>query len=264
MLAVRLTQKTDDLLERFIRDKLSAVPARPPRVGIRPDEPRPFGRRKAHAALEHLRLGGGVDDLAALAKKVGVSAALLFKWRCCEPRFAEAVDAYQKEFVAVAAAAISDRIGDGDLTGALRRLGDFGRWSPRVRDDVTIAVLDAVDALPGANFAAVTAASGLRPVVGAGLPEGEELGFWATYMAFVGMLEIEARRQLDAAVAPAQREAFAPVFDAHERVSSALMSGVDAIVSYDANARAVFKEYFGPVPSTSERTLAGAAEVGQP
>jgi hypothetical protein len=260
---VPIPSNTHDLLERFIRDKLTPAPARTPRVGIRPDEPRPFNRKKTRAALEHLRLRGDLADYGALARRVGVSRALLLKWRCCEPRFLAAVDAYHKDFVAVAVAEVRDQIAAGDLR-AIRKLGDFQGWSLRLRSDVALAVLDSVAALPDQpNLAALTAAFGLYPVVGAGLPEGSELGFWAAYMYLVAMLETEARRRLEAAVEPAQREAFAAVFDGHERVFRALIGGADAITSHDAKARAVFEEHLGPALPPA-RNLAGTATAGRP
>lgn len=119
-----------DLLDTFIAAKLSEAPVQPS-AGVARDDPKPFGRQKAAAALRHLQLGGELD-LAGISDAAGVSYSQIAKWRT-EPAFRKAIRRYEEQFSDLVVAAAEDSLQRRDIEGLFQIATAVRRCSPTVR-----------------------------------------------------------------------------------------------------------------------------------
>lgn len=144
--------RAHDLLDQYIARKLRSMPRRVDRSGVPRGTPLPLPAKKARAALLHLRLGGDLPDLQALAREARVSYSLLGKWRT-EARFRELIEQSTKEFGGWVLAWIYEWVNDNfrppptlDIPNALEvvsHLGTIERWSPHLRNFIGFALLAA-------------------------------------------------------------------------------------------------------------------------
>ncbi len=144
--------RAHDLLDQYIARTLRSMPRRVDRSGVPRGTPLPFPAKKTRAALLHLRLGGDLADLHALAREARVSYSLLGKWRT-EARFRELIEQSTKEFGGWVLAWIYEWVNDNFLPPAtldipnalevLSHLGTIERWSPHLRNFIGFALLAA-------------------------------------------------------------------------------------------------------------------------